>query len=254
MLKNRLEVVVDVARLRKLLKNWIRRHGYEVRKLSIGEMDDIARLVRLAQSRKIHTFLDVGANCGQFAIDLRVAGYSDQIISFEPLSAAYRQLTHRAETDQKWTVAERMALGRAHEKKSINIAGNSFSSSLLPMGERHLESAPCSAYVGVEEIVVERLDEVLHGLGIGSDMQLALKIDTQGYEGEVLAGAEGILHNVKVLFTELSLAPVYVGAPSFDEIYMRLVGLGYRCVAISHEYSDYNTGEMLQVNGTFVRD
>ena len=245
---------MEIAGYRKLLKNWIRKYGYEFRKLSFGEMDDISRLVRLSSKRNINTFLDVGANCGQFAIDLRVAGFSEHIISFEPLSEASRLLRQRAEADLKWTVAERMALGRVREMKSINIAGNSFSSSLLPISDRHIESAPPSAYVGVEEIRVERLDNVLHQMGIGYDTPLALKIDTQGYEDEVLAGAEGVLHNVKVLFTELSLVPVYVGAPTFEEIYMRLLGRGFRCVAISHEFSDFNTGEMLQVNGTFVRE
>jgi len=245
---------LDLAGYKKLFKKWIRKNGYEFRKLSLGEMDDISRLVRLSNKRNIHIFIDVGANCGQFAIDIRFAGFSEHIISFEPLSEANRLLSQRAEADPKWTVAERMALGRVQEMKSINIAGNSFSSSILPMSDLHIESAPPSAYVGIEEIRVERLDKVLNQMGISYDVPLALKIDTQGYEGEVLAGAEAVLHNVKVLYTELSLAPVYVGAPTFQEMYMRLLEYGFRCVAISHEYSDFNTGEMLQVNGTFVRD
>ena len=97
------------------------------------------------------------------------------------------------------------------------------------------------------------LDDIASGLQIALGEPLALKIDTQGYEAEVLAGAVGILPRVKLLFTELSLAPLYTGAPTFDEMYSRVRELGYRCVGLSHEFSDPSSGEMLRVNGTFVR-
>lgn len=239
--------------LRKLVKRWFRSHGYEVRKLSLGELDDITRLVKLCEAKGIKTFLDVGANQGQFGTDLRVAGYDKRLISFEPLSQAYSLLTDRAASDPNWLVAPRCAIGREEGQCVINVSENSFSSSLLPMKEVHALCAPSSGYVGEEQITVKPLSSILRSLNVSAVEQLALKIDTQGYEAEVLAGAEAILPKVEVIFTEFSLLPLYDGAPEFQEMYNLLMNYGYRCVALSHEFSDPRSGEMLQVNGTFVK-
>jgi FkbM family methyltransferase len=239
---------------RRYIRQWLWDRGYEVHRLRPGELDDTTRIVRLCRSRGLETLLDVGANRGQFAKTLRWAGFSGRIISFEPLSEAHAALEAEAEGDPKWAVAERMALGSRDDLLRINIAGNSVSSSFLAMGQRHVQAAPTSTYVGQEEVVVRRLDEVLAGLGVPEKERLALKLDTQGYEAEVLAGAAATLSRVKLIFTELSLVELYAGAPVLDEIYLRLRSAGFRCVALSHEVSDPLTGEMLQVNGTFVHD
>lgn len=242
-----------MGKLRKLVKRWFRSRGYEVRKLSLGELDDVTRLVSLCEARDINTFLDVGANQGQFATDLRVAGFGGRIISFEPLSQAHARLADRAASDPNWVVGPRIAIGREEGECSINVSANSFSSSLLDMKEIHSACAPSSGYVGKEKITVKPLPAALESLAVPPSERLALKIDTQGYEAEVIAGAEALLLNVDVLFTELSLVPLYDGAPEFLEMFNRLVNHGYCCVALSHEFSDPRTGEMLQVNGTFVR-
>jgi FkbM family methyltransferase len=239
---------------RKRLKRWIRRHGYEVRKVGVGELDDVTRLAHIANRRNLHLFLDVGANQGQFAIELRMAGFSGRIISFEPISEAHAMLARRAGKDPLWTAAPRMALGSRNATELINVSRNSYSSSLLPMTDTHISAAPSSAYVKSEEIIVRRLDDILVELGIPPDEPLALKIDTQGYEAQVLAGAPLTIPRIKLIFTELSLAPLYDGAPTFDQMHAWLRSSGFRCVGLSHELSDFESGEMLQVNGTFVQD
>ena len=86
--------------------------------------------------------LDVGANTGQFAKNLRASGYHGHIISFEPLSSAHAILASAATSDSLWDVAERCAVGASDSWTTINIAGNSYSSSLLPMLDLHREAAP----------------------------------------------------------------------------------------------------------------
>ncbi len=239
---------------RKRIKGWFRRHGYEFRKLGQGEFDDLTRLAFISRRKHVNLFLDVGANQGQFAVDLRLSGFTGRIISFEPLIGAHEILKKRAAKDPKWLVAPRMALGSRNAIERINVSGNSFSSSLLPMMDAHLKVAPSSAYIGSQETPLRRLDDVLNDLGVAAEEPLALKLDTQGYETEVLAGAQLTLPRVKLVFTELSLVPLYEGAPSFDQTYSWFRNFGYRCVGLSHELADFATGEMLQVNGTFVRD
>jgi len=241
-----------ISRIRKIVKRWIRSNGYELRKLSLGELDDITRLAEFCKKNSISTFLDIGANRGQFAIDLRMSGYKGRIISFEPLSQAHASLMKNASRDEKWTVAPRVAIGSVESECSINVSENSFSSSLLPMTNIHAESAPSSSYIGIESVSVRTLTSILKELGVSENETLALKIDTQGFEENVIDGARDILDRVQLIYTELSLVPVYEGSPNFLEMYNMLLSYKYRCIALSHEFSDPKTGEMLQVNGTFI--
>ena len=66
----------------------------------------------LLRELAIDTVLDVGANTGQFGHELRKhIGYRDRIVSFEPTSSAYGELTANAAGDDRWIVAERCAIG-----------------------------------------------------------------------------------------------------------------------------------------------
>ena len=71
-----------------------------------------------------------------------------------------------------------------------------------------------------ESIAVEvtLLDTILMPL-IKSDKPrgIYLKLDTQGFDLEVLKGAEASLDFILALQTEASVRPIYDGAPSFQE-------------------------------------
>ena len=52
----------------------------------------IERLVTLLDHHKVETVFDIGANIGQYAQNLRKAGFRGRIISFEPLAINHLQL------------------------------------------------------------------------------------------------------------------------------------------------------------------
>jgi hypothetical protein len=80
-----------------------------------------------------------------------------------------------------------------------------------------------------------------------------LKIDTQGYESQVLAGLPRNHDRVKVVVCEMSLAPLYAHGPSMSELCRQLAELDYHCVALGPEFEDPRSGELLQTNGVFVK-
>ena len=80
-----------------------------------------------------------------------------------------------------------------------------------------------------------------------------LKIDAQGYEDRVLAGAHNVLDRIRSIQIELSLVPLYEGQVLFDEIRRRLGSLGYELSAMFPVYVDEMTGQTLQIDGLFVR-
>ena len=197
--------------------------------------------------------LDVGANIGQFAKGLRAHGYDGQMVSFEPLSEAHEALVAAAKDDPLWDVVDRCAVGAANGTAEINIAGNSASSSLLPMLDRHKDAAPHSAYAGSERCPVLTLDTFIDRTFADPTTLFGLKIDTQGFEAEVLAGLVRNRERVKVILCEMSLWPLYAGGPTMPELCRLLAELGYRCVALGPEFEDPRTGELLQADGVFVR-
>ena len=199
----------------------------------------------------VKTVLDVGANFGQFAQDLRKHRYRGQIVSFEPLSAAHAALEKSAAGDARWRIAPRMALGNAPGTAAINIAKNLASSSLLPVHERSVMASVETAYAGCESVDVRRLDDVVDA---AYEEPLALKLDTQGYELQVLEGATHALGRTAVVLSEMSLTPLYKNGAVFADVYTFLERSGFRCISLIQGFADNRRNELLQVDGVFVRD
>lgn len=201
----------------------------------------------------VDVILDVGANAGQFAEGLRASGHAGHIVSFEPLSEAHASLSAKAKDDPLWSVVPRCAVGAAEGEATIHVAGNSYSSSLLPMLESHRSAAPESDYVDRETCPVVTLDRFIGRTFADPTTRFGLKMDTQGFEAEVLRGLGQRRDQVEVILCEMSLTPLYDGAPTMFELCQQLAELGYRCVALGPEFADPKTGLLLQVNGVFVR-
>jgi len=107
----------------------------------------------------------------------------------------YKELKKEAENDPLWDT-ENFVFGNDDGKSEINIAGNSFSSSIFEMLPAHLQAAPKSAYIGKEEISVRKIDSIIVNY-YRPEQRLFLKIDTQGYEKNVLEGATSSLDKIE---------------------------------------------------------
>jgi FkbM family methyltransferase len=228
------------------VKTAARRRGIDVRRWRPPE----ARRSRLLAERHVDLVLDVGANAGQYGQSLRESGYRARIVSFEPLSAAYEALEARAGYDPLWE-CQRLGLGNVDGSAEMNVAGNSASSSLLPMRERHVQALPRSAYVGTETVPLSRLDSL--SLNLAATANTMLKLDVQGYEQAVLEGAQQSLRHVGIVETELSLVELYEGQPLLREMVNCLYGLGYDLTSLEPGFHDPATGRILQFDGVFLR-
>src|SRR6267154_2283410 len=165
--------------LKHTLRSLAEASGFEIRKTSVYSSPKLRHQLLFSQL-PIDLVVDAGANTGQFVHQCRAAGYKGKIISFEPSAAAHASLLQSAAADRLWTVADRMALGATTGDVEINIAANSYSSSLLPMLDSHLAAAPHSAYLQKEKVPLRRLDDVVPATGPGR--YICLKLDVQGYE------------------------------------------------------------------------
>jgi len=238
---------VGLLRFKHEIRKLFWKAGYDIAPFTPA-LHPIARKRRLLTEYAIDTVLDVGANTGQFAREWRDdLGYTGRILSFEPMSAAFKELVATTECE-----AFNYALGDVNEQREINIAQNSYSSSLLDMLPAHLNAAPDSQYVGKETVTVKTLDSVFDELCAASK-NIYMKIDTQGFESNVLKGAERSLPRIGMIQMEMSLVPLYGGQMLFEELLAFMREKGYRFVGIESEFSDPRTGDILQVNGFFRR-
>jgi FkbM family methyltransferase len=78
-----------------------------------------------------------------------------------------------------------------------------------------------------------------------------LKLDVQGYELEVIAGAASILNQVEVIIAECSLYPFQQGIPLIHEVVDRVVELGYRVYDTADEVR-WASGTLAQLDLVFV--
>jgi FkbM family methyltransferase len=195
--------------------------------------------------------IDVGANAGQYGTQLRLAGYSGPIISFEPLTLPFQYLVTLSERDDEWHAVQ-LALGAQDIEAVMNVSANSYSSSLLPMLKRHLENAPDSRIIGQEVIAVRRFQSIAKEYVTDQD-RLYLKIDTQGYEDLVLEGVGDAIKNVVLIECELSLMALYEGQKLFADMLDLLREYGFTLVAVTEVFTDRTSGYCLQVDGTFLR-
>lgn len=225
--------------------------GYDI---SIYEpkSHSLARKKKMFESYAIDTVLDVGANVGLFALQLRKdVGFTKRIISFEPQSLAFEILKANAKDDPNWEIYN-YALGDEEAKTRINIAGNSESSSLLDMLPSCEKSAPESKYIGSEMTQIKTLDSFFGNLFKQSN-NIFLKLDVQGFENKVLKGAEESLKHINTIQMEMSLVPLYKGELLFSELYTIMTEKGFSLVSIENGFSDSVSGQLMQVDGIFHR-
>jgi FkbM family methyltransferase len=212
---------------------------------------------RLRRSRLIRTtgitcVVDIGANIGEYGRELREAGYSGRLVSFEPLSTAFQVLARRAAKDQPWECM-RIALGSHDGTVSLNVAANLVSSSILPMLQAHSSAAPDSRYVGIEDAPMRSLDSLAPVLFRPQD-SIWLKLDVQGFEQQVLDGAEQLLGSVEAIEVELSLQPLYEGQTLYLSMIDFLRHRGYALASVAPGFYDECTGRLLQFDGIFLRE
>jgi FkbM family methyltransferase len=204
----------------------------------------------LLAEQRVDVALDIGANDGGYALTMRREGFNGRIVSFEPQTATFAQLADSARQDPLWEVRN-VAVGREDGVAELHVAGNSMSSSLLPMRERHLAAAPDSGYVASEQVPVVTLDALRREILDPSDRAF-LKLDVQGLELAVIDGAAATLRQVHAMEIELSLFPLYEGDPPLDDVLRRLDEEAFNLLSFHGGFRE-PSGQLLQVDALFVR-
>lgn len=196
------------------LQNFLHGFGYELSRTPSAQ--------DFLSSRQVDLVLDVGANLGQYARGLRSHGYKGRIHSFEPIKAVYEKLAASASADEGWDVSN-CAVGAAPGCADINVSDYTVYSSIRPTTDLGTDFSRHAKVVRVESVEVVTLDS----FAIRAAQAIFLKIDTQGYEREVLAGARELLKRCVGLQLELPVEHLYKDVWSFNEALAYLDNIGF---------------------------
>ena len=127
--------------LRSFVKRTFRSFGLDLTSYNPQRSPD-ARFMTMLAVHRVNLILDIGANVGQFALEMRQMGYRGRIVSFEPLTKAWSQLKEASAGDPLWEIAPRAALGAEEKEIEFNISANLVSSSVLPILDTLAQAAP----------------------------------------------------------------------------------------------------------------
>jgi len=221
--------------IRDTARSFARSQGYEIRR--IGSHPE-KRPIDFMRSRNVDLVVDVGANVGQYSENLRKEGYAGWVVSFEPTTAAYEALATRAGGDGRWKTLN-MAVGETEGVVEINVSESSVFSSILPQSSAATTFDSRAAVIRVESVRVARLDDVFAELPQGKAP--FLKIDTQGYERQVLLGASKCLSRFVGVETELPIIHLYEGTWRFHEAVAFMNERGFEIsnlIAVNYDRAD----------------
>jgi FkbM family methyltransferase len=202
----------------KLHKAAARLAGWELQHIRKDQPTLETHLSQLLPKLGIDCLLDVGANQGQYGTLLRRCGYKGRIASFEPVKASFEILRAKAAKDPQWSVYN-YALGAKAEEKLIHVSRSTVMASFLDATEfSHTQFPEGMPVTRDEKVTIRTLDEVFGLVTEGlKSPRVFLKMDTQGFDLQVFAGAKRSLPQVRGLQTEISIQAIYEGMPDYLE-------------------------------------
>jgi FkbM family methyltransferase len=204
-----------VLRAKQRVRKLVRSFGYDLVRFPRESLG--GHLATLIDRLGVDCVLDVGARYGEYAETLRGLGYTGRLVSFEPVAEHFEILERAARTDPEWHV-RRLALGSETATRTINVTRGSHFTSFLTASEFGRETFPETEVEHEEQVEVRRLDDLFAEVVPGDEPRVFLKLDTQGWDLEVLRGAPRSLDAVVAVQSEISVKPVYDGMPSYLEV------------------------------------
>lgn len=213
--------------LKRIVRSALRLTGYEiVRYGSDAHLDEF--IVEMLTREHCDLILDIGANEGQFAQSVLSKGCRIPIVSIEPLTSVHSRLESNSKRFRNWSVYPPVAIGSAISTMNINVSKNTVSSSLLNMEPLHLKVEKSSAYTGTQPTDVVTIDHILAESPLVEKSDILLKVDTQGFELEVLRGSRVSISRIKYVLIELSFEDLYENQARWHEVATYLDQAGFR--------------------------
>ncbi|MCD4698004.1 MAG: FkbM family methyltransferase [Bacteroidales bacterium] len=213
------------------------------------------RTATILNNLNIKYVFDIGANTGQFAESLFDFNYKGTVISFEPVTSCYNTLLERSRKYPNMIVHEKCAIGDDDQLIDINVTDDSVFSSILKIKDFHARLKPKSKIVKQETVNMFRLDSIIDKYIDDKETSILLKIDTQGFEKEVLDGAKNSLKRIQGIKIEIPLVSIYENTKfTFYKIIDFLKQHNFSPYSFNIEGVNLKTGRVHTIDGLFIRE
>ncbi len=240
--------------MKKILKRLISRLGYRLER-DFSKTDLLFRTQkRLSSTVNPLVVFDVGANVGDTALRYHqeFAG-NCQIYAFEPYPPTFNTLVERTEKYPNiFPVAK--ALGEADGTAILNVNNFVDTSSLLVTAPEGIKNWGTGLLETKEEldVPVQTIDSFIEEKQI--ERIDILKMDTQGTEYQVLAGAKQALAagKIKLVTTEIIVVPTYVGQKDLSEMLQLMKAYGFELHDLQKSLSP--KGRLLFIDAIFIHN
>lgn len=191
--------------------------------LRLGVVATMDHQAMLAELEPVFV-VDVGANRGQFALDVQAACPKASILSFEPIPDAAD--TYELVFEGAHNVELRnLALGSEAGELDLFLSKADDSSSLLPISALQESTFPGTESIGSLRVGVSTLDVELQDIKF--DRPALLKLDVQGYELQALQGGTASLGRFDWIYAECSFKEFYSGQPLASDVIAFLAQHGF---------------------------
>jgi FkbM family methyltransferase len=198
---------------------------------------------------QLRTVVDVGANRGQFGLFARRCHPSARLIAFEPLPVPASRF-RRVLGGDAYVTLHMAALGFDRGSAAMHATRSDDCSSLFPPTAQQQRLSAGAIEVGTQNVHIGRLTDFVKRETIRPPA--LLKLDVQGYELEVLRGAEELLQAFDWIYAECSFVELYRGQPLADEVITWLRERGFRVQTLDNLARDHD-GRVVQVDVLFGR-
>jgi FkbM family methyltransferase len=204
---------------------------------------------------------DVGANKGQSIRRFKKIFANPIIHAFEPNEEEFAKLQDEFKND-KSIFLNNFALGEAVSQKKFNIMANTGHSSFYKLNPDTEWLKIRSKEFGLEKneyekkVVEVKIDTINNYCNKNNISFIhILKLDAQGYEEKILAGASQIISKIKLIETEIMFDNVYEKRLSFYDIEKHIINHNFRLIAIEPlNFSNLLEGYMFCVDAIYFNE
>ena len=218
------------------IKNYISKiinvFGYEIQRHSSNSLnvkEPFYHFRNMLKNIENPIIFDIGAYVGD-TVELFKKSFSESNIhAFEPFPISFDTLNKRFIKTENFFLNNLAVGDSTGVKKQMYITKNKGSSSLLKPEKNANKFWQGNPLLIEKKLEVETITIDYYCQKNNIEKIDLLKIDVQGNEIEVLKGAEQMLKNrkVKLIFTEISIAPNYKGQTDIDVLIKLLKGYKY---------------------------
>jgi FkbM family methyltransferase len=241
--------------MKKLIKSAAAYFGIRISRMRLPWVieDPLKAMQHLLKDSSHLVIFDVGAHHGHVALKFRELFPKAKIYAFEPFPESYDHLVRNTESDPDIYTFP-FGLSDVAGARAFQSNANSATNSLLPTSEGGAETwAP--GLLETKNVVEASFETVDSVVAMTKVPQIdILKIDTQGAETLVMAGASLSLERklIGMVYSEFILQPTYVGQKRFDVALSKFYDSGFDLYNV-YNLSHTQEGRLRQLDAIFTR-